>query len=174
MLQVNAKQFYQMMANASAQLERESDSINNLNVFPVPDGDTGSNMSRTMEGVSQFDGMVILNNLSQTYYTRNDMVFQDLDDALYQMLLRYKENGSGIDYAVVDSQDVTDDDFYNAVRDNMEKAGQMTEMLSRQWDAEGEALQEQLRRFCTRKWNSTFSEEMSRSCRAMVADWLED
>lgn len=56
MLQVNAKQFYQMMANASAQLERESDSINNLNVFPVPDGDTGSNMSRTMEGVSQFDG----------------------------------------------------------------------------------------------------------------------
>ena len=56
MLQVNAKQFYQMMANASAQLERESDSINNLNVFPVPDGDTGSNMSRTMEGVNQFDG----------------------------------------------------------------------------------------------------------------------
>ena len=56
MLQVNAKQFYRMMANASAQLERESDSINNLNVFPVPDGDTGSNMSRTMEGVSQFDG----------------------------------------------------------------------------------------------------------------------
>ena len=56
MLQVNAKQFYQMMAHASAQLERESDSINNLNVFPVPDGDTGSNMSRTMEGVSQFDG----------------------------------------------------------------------------------------------------------------------
>lgn len=56
MLQVNAKQFYQMMANASASLERESDSINNLNVFPVPDGDTGSNMSRTMEGVNQFDG----------------------------------------------------------------------------------------------------------------------
>ena len=56
MLQVNARQFYQMMANASAQLERESDSINNLNVFPVPDGDTGSNMSRTMEGVNQFDG----------------------------------------------------------------------------------------------------------------------
>ena len=56
MLQVNAKQFYQMMANASASLERESDSINNLNVFPVPDGDTGSNMSRTMDGVNQFDG----------------------------------------------------------------------------------------------------------------------
>lgn len=57
---------------------------------------------------------------------------------------------------------------------SMEKAGQMTEMLSYQWDAKGEALQEQLRRFCARKWNSAFSEEMSRSCREMVADWLED
>lgn len=57
---------------------------------------------------------------------------------------------------------------------SMEKAGQMTNMLSRQWEAEGDALQEQLRRFCNRKWNSTFSEEMSRSCRAMVEDWLED
>ena len=57
---------------------------------------------------------------------------------------------------------------------SMERAGQMTEMLSRQWDAEGDALQEQLRRFCARKWNSEFSREMSRSCRAMVKDWLED
>lgn len=80
-------------------------------------------------GVSQFDGMVILNNLSQTYYMHNDMVFQELDDAVYQMMLRYKENGSGVDYAVVDAQNVTDDDFYNAVSDNMEKAG----LYSVQW-----------------------------------------
>ena len=57
---------------------------------------------------------------------------------------------------------------------SMEKAGQMTEMLAKQWDTEGEALAQQLRRFCARKWNSEFSEEMSRSCRAMVEDWLKD
>lgn len=77
-------------------------------------------------GVSQFDGMMILNNLSQTYYTRNDAVFQELDDAVYQLLLRYKKNGKGMDYAVVDTPDVTDDDFYDAVEDNMQKAGLYT------------------------------------------------
>lgn len=57
---------------------------------------------------------------------------------------------------------------------SMEKAGQMTEMLAKQWEEEGQALEERLRRFCARKWNSEFSEEMSRSCRAMVQDWLEE
>ena len=57
---------------------------------------------------------------------------------------------------------------------SMEKAGQMTEMLAIQWEEEGEALIERLRRFCARKWNSEFSEEMSRSCRAIVKDWIED
>jgi nitroreductase len=57
---------------------------------------------------------------------------------------------------------------------SMEKSGAMPEMLSRQWENQGEALLEQLRRFCARKWNSAFSEEMSRSCRAMVESWLKD
>ena len=57
---------------------------------------------------------------------------------------------------------------------SMEKSGAMLQMLSRQWENQGEALLEQLRRFCARKWNSEFSSEMSRSCRAMVENWLED
>ena len=57
---------------------------------------------------------------------------------------------------------------------SLEKAGQMTEMLAKQWEEEGDALTEHLRRFCARKWNSEFSEEMSRSCRAIVKDWIED
>ena len=74
-------------------------------------------------GVSQFDGMVILNNLSQTFYERNDMVFQELDEAVYQLLLRCKESGSGMDYAVVDTQNLNDGDFHNAVRNNINKVG---------------------------------------------------
>src|SRR5579862_5939724 len=37
-----------MLASA-AWLEEHRDAINALNVFPVPDGDTGSNMSATMQ-----------------------------------------------------------------------------------------------------------------------------
>ena len=52
-----------------------------------------------------------------------------------------------------------------------EKSGRMMDMLSRQQKLEGEALNDYIRRFCKRKWNSEFSEEMSRSCAAMVKDW---
>ena len=54
-----------------------------------------------------------------------------------------------------------------------EKSARMEQMLSRQQGKDDEALAEWLRRFCNRKWNSEFSREMSRSCTAMVRDWLE-
>ena len=79
-----------------------------------------------------------------------------------QQLSRPKPKRHGV-------QDLVHENGYS-----MEKAGQMTEMLAKQWEEEGQALEERLRRFCARKWNSDFSEEMSRSCRAMVQDWLED
>lgn len=56
---------------------------------------------------------------------------------------------------------------------SMEKAAQMPRMLSHQQGKDGEDLTGYLRRFCARKWNSAFSEEMSRSCRSMAADWLK-
>ena len=37
-----------MVVSAANALENEKEEINNLNVFPVPDGDTGVNMSLTM------------------------------------------------------------------------------------------------------------------------------
>lgn len=55
----------------------------------------------------------------------------------------------------------------------MEKAAQMPRMLAEQQGKTGEELQDYIRRFCNRKWNSAFSEEMSFSCRRMVADWLK-
>ena len=52
-----------------------------------------------------------------------------------------------------------------------EKAAAMPRMLAAQWGLEGDALDERLRRFRLRKWDSAFSEEMSRSCAAMAAVW---
>lgn len=54
---------------------------------------------------------------------------------------------------------------------DLEKSAAMPQMLSRQLGVEGEALADRMRRFCARKWNCAFSEEMSRSCTEMVKDW---
>lgn len=50
--------FASMVRGGAAQLRAKATIVNNLNVFPVPDGDTGDNMSMTIEGgVASIDGM---------------------------------------------------------------------------------------------------------------------
>ena len=41
--------FYNMVINAANKLEEQKEYVNSLNVFPVPDGDTGTNMSMTFK-----------------------------------------------------------------------------------------------------------------------------
>ena len=48
-LKINGETFYNMMINASNTLEEQKEYVNSLNVFPVPDGDTGTNMSMTFK-----------------------------------------------------------------------------------------------------------------------------
>ena len=44
---INGDLFVKMLVSASNKLENSKEAINKLNVFPVPDGDTGTNMSLT-------------------------------------------------------------------------------------------------------------------------------
>ena len=46
---INGIQLEQMLRNGLANLRLQEDEINRLNVFPVPDGDTGTNMVKTLE-----------------------------------------------------------------------------------------------------------------------------
>lgn len=46
---INGEKFLRMCASAANALENNQEDINNLNVFPVPDGDTGINISLTMK-----------------------------------------------------------------------------------------------------------------------------
>ena len=46
---IDGEKFQKMVASAANSLDTEKTEINNLNVFPVPDGDTGINMSLTMK-----------------------------------------------------------------------------------------------------------------------------
>ncbi len=47
---LDGKLFAKMFKGGAAFLHTKIDTVNQLNVFPVPDGDTGDNMSMTMEG----------------------------------------------------------------------------------------------------------------------------
>ena len=49
MTKIDGNAFRQMMAAASSWLAENKEKVDSLNVFPVPDGDTGTNMSLTFQ-----------------------------------------------------------------------------------------------------------------------------
>lgn len=52
-LLLNGRDYAGMIAAGTAGLLQHVDEVNDLNVFPIPDGDTGSNMLLTMQGGSE-------------------------------------------------------------------------------------------------------------------------
>ena len=49
---INGADFRRLMINAAASIEINKQTLNDLNVFPVPDGDTGTNMSMTINAAA--------------------------------------------------------------------------------------------------------------------------
>ena len=45
---INGADFRRMLLSAAAAIEINKQKLNELNVFPVPDGDTGTNMTLTI------------------------------------------------------------------------------------------------------------------------------
>ena len=50
---IDGADFRKMLGNAAAQVENNKIPLNELNVFPVPDGDTGTNMSMTISSAAR-------------------------------------------------------------------------------------------------------------------------
>lgn len=50
---INGRNFSNMIKSASNALEKQKEYVNSLNVFPVPDGDTGTNMSLTFKAAAK-------------------------------------------------------------------------------------------------------------------------
>lgn len=50
---IDGKTLKQMILHAASKLEAAKDTVNALNVFPVPDGDTGTNMSMTLTSATR-------------------------------------------------------------------------------------------------------------------------
>ena len=76
--------FADMVRGGAAQLRCNAEVVNNLNVFPVPDGDTGDNMRMTLEG-----GVAALANL----HTDN---LADVTKMLSQGMLLGARGNSGV------------------------------------------------------------------------------
>lgn len=64
--------FHAMVVSAKNLLTRKKEETNNMNVFPVPDGDTGINMSLTMSTISGVDENLTLGQAAEE--TANQML----------------------------------------------------------------------------------------------------
>ena len=49
---INGADFRRLIISAAASIEIHKQQLNELNVFPVPDGDTGTNMSMTIHAAA--------------------------------------------------------------------------------------------------------------------------
>ena len=76
--------FLNMMKAAGAQLESQREEVDNLNVFPVPDGDTGTNMYLTIKAALKF----IEDNRPET--------FSQFSESLYKGALMGARGNSGV------------------------------------------------------------------------------
>ena len=60
---LNGKDFKEMLSSGAANLDNNQAEINALNVFPVPDGDTGTNMSMTFNSGAKEANQCFSNNI---------------------------------------------------------------------------------------------------------------
>lgn len=82
--QINSKEFKKMILAATCWLNENKAYVDSLNVFPVPDGDTGTNMYLT-----------VLNAAKQVQNTESELV-SDIADALQEGALMGARGNSGV------------------------------------------------------------------------------
>ena len=76
--------FRKMVISGANYLEANKDYVDSLNVFPVPDGDTGTNMSMTMRSCVKEINMITTNNL------------EDIADAVSKGAIKGARGNSGV------------------------------------------------------------------------------
>ena len=62
---INGSTFFAMLVSAANSLDNSKDVINNMNVFPVPDGDTGINMTLTMRTMRKIGDKATLSDCAK-------------------------------------------------------------------------------------------------------------
>ena len=109
--------FYGMLVSAANSLDNTKDVINNMNVFPVPDGDTGINMSLTLDAVKQIeDPSVKVSDLSKKIASVILRAARGNSGAILSLFFR------GMSKAFVDVEEVDSADVARAFRKGTDEA----------------------------------------------------
>lgn len=82
--EINSEQFRDMVRAATHRMGKNAEFVNKLNVFPVPDGDTGTNMNLTIESGAK----AVNENLSESV--------GDLTESLSKGMLMGARGNSGV------------------------------------------------------------------------------
>ena len=70
-----------------------------------------------------FPGLVTRKDLSKTYYARTENVYEGINYAAFALLRQYRKNGPGVYHAVIEEPDRTQEEFHQALINNMSLAG---------------------------------------------------
>ncbi len=94
---LNGRELSAMFTAAAAALERNVDAINALNVFPVPDGDTGTNMYLTMQSgiddLSAMDGAPTASDAASAVYSGTFMGARGNSGVILSQFIKGFEDG---------------------------------------------------------------------------------
>ena len=118
-MKLDGPSLYALFISAANALDNNKTAINNMNVFPVPDGDTGINMSLTLDAVTK---------LEQTYAQQN---VSELSKKIASLILRAARGNSGailslffrgMSKAFCDCEEASTSDVARAFRKGTEEA----------------------------------------------------
>ena len=116
---LDGKKLKEMLIGGAENIHASIAEINDLNVFPVPDGDTGTNMTKTIEG-----------GLAEISSMQSDKISDVIDKFAHGMLLGARGNSgvilsqifAGIKSALEKYEKVTALDLVEAYRSGIEKS----------------------------------------------------
>lgn len=76
-MKITGNMYRDMVVSAACCLDNDKERVNNLNVFPVPDGDTGINMSLTMSGVrGDFAGLTFESGIGEAAHKAANLMLR--------------------------------------------------------------------------------------------------
>ena len=117
---LDGKTLRRMLIGAAETIRSNSDHINELNVFPVPDGDTGTNMMRTIEGgiaeITELNDDATVSDVSYKFAHGSLLGARGNSGVILSQIF------AGIEEGLVKCDYATVVDFVNAYRNGVKKA----------------------------------------------------
>ena len=119
MIQIDAKSFRKMFVSGANNLQNHKDLVDKLNVFPVPDGDTGTNMSLTISYAIKELAKVEDDNITEIGKSLSKgslMGARGNSGVILSQIIR------GIAKSIEGKEELTTEDFANALKNGSDTA----------------------------------------------------